>query len=496
MIGDGMSPYYLGKQSGGFLMKRLPLMASCFFTLLCWHILLDAQAPDTMWTRTLGFQEYDLVYDAFELPSGDFLVGGYQQDTSTYDYAGWIIRLDADGNFVTEHHTGYGDLDEMLYCMCPAPNYTFILTGSAEHPTSGLELYAVKTDTNTNILQANRLGSSHIGYGVTALPSGQCVFVGELTSTPNQGLLIWTFPDLSYMFQNIYGAFAQLEFYAINQTLDSCLIITGPVQINPFESRFFYLMKLDSAANCIDNQFYGFGGDDQIPYWVEPTLDGGYIICGYTTVGGMLNNRDLYIVKVDSILNLEWTKRYANSEGRMIIRHPEGGYVLTGNDRGPGGTKALIMRLDENGDSLWTKTITGAGGNSIRLTADGGFIVAGFTLYTPERKNDAFVARLAPEPMKISPGGNITPDMFQLYQNYPNPFNPSTTIEFSFPKTSEVTLKIFNILGEEVATLVSEKLAAGNYKYNWNATGLAGGIYPYRLMSGGFTETKKMILLK
>jgi len=95
-----------------------------------------------------------------------------------------------------------------------------------------------------------------------------------------------------------------------------------------------------------------------------------------------------------------------------------------------------------------------------------------------------------------NPLSEVTPKSYELKQNYSNPFNPTTTIEFALPQTGYVTLKIFNILGEEVATLVLEKLAAGSYKYRWDASGLASGIYLYRLESGGFTETKKMILLK
>ncbi|MHC4321629.1 MAG: T9SS type A sorting domain-containing protein, partial [Planctomycetota bacterium] len=85
---------------------------------------------------------------------------------------------------------------------------------------------------------------------------------------------------------------------------------------------------------------------------------------------------------------------------------------------------------------------------------------------------------------------------FELSQNYPNPFNPSTTIEFDLPKTSKVTLKIFNILGEEVATLVSDRLSAGSYSYEWDASNLASGVYLYRLEAGDFVQTKKMILLR
>ena len=87
-------------------------------------------------------------------------------------------------------------------------------------------------------------------------------------------------------------------------------------------------------------------------------------------------------------------------------------------------------------------------------------------------------------------------NQYQLSQNYPNPFNPSTTIEFALPHSAFVILKIYNILGEEVTTLVSEKLFSGTYKYEWNAGDLASGVYYYRV---GFDEhfiIKKALLLK
>ncbi len=88
------------------------------------------------------------------------------------------------------------------------------------------------------------------------------------------------------------------------------------------------------------------------------------------------------------------------------------------------------------------------------------------------------------------------PEDFSLSQNYPNPFNPSTTINFSIPEASFVSLKVFNSLGEEVETLVAEELSAGNYKYDWSGVNLPSGIYFYKLQSDNFIETKKMILLK
>ncbi|MGD0339701.1 MAG: T9SS type A sorting domain-containing protein [Bacteroidota bacterium] len=88
------------------------------------------------------------------------------------------------------------------------------------------------------------------------------------------------------------------------------------------------------------------------------------------------------------------------------------------------------------------------------------------------------------------------PSKFNLAQNYPNPFNPSTTISFNLPSKSFVSLKVFDALGREVATIVSEELSAGSYTRQWNAAGIPSGIYFYRLQAGNYTETKKLVLLR
>jgi hypothetical protein len=88
------------------------------------------------------------------------------------------------------------------------------------------------------------------------------------------------------------------------------------------------------------------------------------------------------------------------------------------------------------------------------------------------------------------------PDRFILENNYPNPFNPETNIRFSIPKSIFVELKIYDSKGSEVSTLVNEKLQAGSYQYNFNASNLPSGVYLYRLKTSGFSESKRMILIK
>jgi hypothetical protein len=96
-----------------------------------------------------------------------------------------------------------------------------------------------------------------------------------------------------------------------------------------------------------------------------------------------------------------------------------------------------------------------------------------------------------------------TPHSYKLFNNYPNPFNPSTKISYSLPEKSQVILKIYDMIGNEIATLVNEEKTSGNYSIDFNASDLASGIYFYQLeavsysgTNSGFKETRKMILTK
>jgi hypothetical protein len=88
------------------------------------------------------------------------------------------------------------------------------------------------------------------------------------------------------------------------------------------------------------------------------------------------------------------------------------------------------------------------------------------------------------------------PREYELCQNFPNPFNPTTTISFSLPSKSFVSLNVFDLLGREVTTIIFEEMPAGNYSHQWNAANMSSGIYFYRLQAGSFTETKKLVLIK
>ena len=96
----------------------------------------------------------------------------------------------------------------------------------------------------------------------------------------------------------------------------------------------------------------------------------------------------------------------------------------------------------------------------------------------------------------VNEAANAVPQAYQLNQNYPNPFNPSTAITFVVPTNGQVSLKVYDMLGREVATLVNGLQDAGVHTAYFNASNLASGVYLYKISAGNFTQVKKMMLLK
>ncbi len=109
----------------------------------------------------------------------------------------------------------------------------------------------------------------------------------------------------------------------------------------------------------------------------------------------------------------------------------------------------------------------------------------------------AYEYKIGDDPLtSVETGIASTPKKFTLSQNYPNPFNPSTKISFNLLSKSFVSLKVYDLIGREVSTIVSEELSAGNHSCQWNAANVPSGIYFYRLQAGSFSETKKLVLLR
>jgi N-acetylneuraminic acid mutarotase len=188
-------------------------------------------------------------------------------------------------------------------------------------------------------------------------------------------------------------------------------------------------------------------------------------------------------------------------------------FLVNGERGGPGGyyDTTHVFKVSAN---AWITRITGKPykmsnicnavtarcvSDTIKLFVPGGYgSVSGGTPGVATNQFD--VIGCGPFLVGLFNQSSIMPDVFSLSQNFPNPFNPSTRIEFSIPKSGLVTLKVYDILGKDVAVLVNEIRSSGSYAVDFNASslegGLSSGVYFYKLESGDFVATKKMFLLK
>jgi hypothetical protein len=195
----------------------------------------------------------------------------------------------------------------------------------------------------------------------------------------------------------------------------------------------------------------------------------------------------------------------------------EGGTILRTTD---GGT-TWVHQLSGTKNWLWgvsftdANTGTAVGGSGIRRTTNGGTT---WQSQSSETRNSLLDVSFTDANTGTAVGnfgtilrtttGGVTwieedpqvdgqlPQNFALQQNYPNPFNPNTTIEYALPHTGYVALKVHNVLGEEVAILVSGDHAAGTFRTTWDASGMPSGVYFYRLTTGEYVQTKKMVLMR
>jgi uncharacterized delta-60 repeat protein len=454
-----------------------------------------------------GDNTNDKAYSVAIQPDGKIVVAGYSNDTT----GGSIYSA-----FAVARFNPNGTLDN-----------TFGTKGS------------VRTFINGG-------GGIDVGRHVLIQPNGKIVVVG-------MSLIISVFYDLGVArfnsdgkMDNTFGTNGTTSVTAIGDPYDynsfSCalqpdgkIVVAGSsISFDNVSNVPFTVARLNSNGT-LDNTFgvngtsgtYISGGDstNDVCNSVSIQPDGKIVLAGYSGRASLtlINDIAFAVARFDSNGTKDRTfgtngtvRAYINGTDSTSDRaysaaiQSDGKIVVGGGSSSSllGQSTFAIARFDSNGtkDSTFgtNGTVTTTFGSdmnvsdaamSIALQTDGKILAGGYSQIASGSTVFVLARYLTSNMTGINEDKSL-PKSFALEQNYPNPFNPSTTIKYSIPKFGLVTIKIYDILGREVTTLINEEKNAGNYSVEFNASMLASGVYLYRISAGSFEETKKLVLIK
>lgn len=475
-----------------------------FMVLFC--VVLFAQAPDTMWTKTFGGNDQDWGYSVQQTIDGGFIITGYTDSFGAGGRDVWLIKTDANGDTLwTKTFGGGGGSDsDWGSSVQQTSDGGFIIAGSTNSFGAGyFDVWLIKTDENGDTLWTKTFGGGNDDYGesVQQTTDGGYIITGGtesfgtnwydtwLIKTDANGDTLWTrtFGGNS----NDWGSFVQ-------QTFDGGYIIAGSTWSFGVGYTDIWLIKTNSNGDTLWTKTFGDSRRDYASS-VQQTTDGGYIVVGSTDKDNPNPHSPDYtfpwIIKTDSNGDTLWTK----------IFHEEG-YAGSGQQTSDNGYivpvyTGWLIKTDANGNTLWTKTFDDDGLQSSVQTTDGGYVITGQTTLSGGFP-DVWLIKVAPDVTSIDENLHAFISGYQLQQNFPNPFNPATTINYQLVTSSEVELTIYNLLGQQIQKLVNTQQPAGAHQVQWDGRdesgkSLTSGIYFYKLEAGNnFTETKKMVLMR
>ncbi len=462
-----------------------------------------------VWNHTYGGEDYDEANAVQQTMDGGFITAGYTQSFGIGRFGnGYLIKTDINGDTLWTRLYGSDGMD-VFAALCLTADSGYIAVGLTDTPNDFENIYVVKVDKDGNTVFEKNFGGSQKDVGLSIAPAGDGGFVitggTKSVSVGEEDLFLFKINESGdSLWFKTYGTAGNDPGYGITPTDDGGFIVGGLYNWSDA-----WLLRTDSNGDTLWTKTFG-GSNYEEANSVVQTSDKGYIFCGSTSSSGA-GELDAYVVKTDSLGNLLWEKTYGGTgydEGRRIVLKPAGGYMILANTDSQisGEMNYYIISADDIGDTLWTKTLGTIGGMDrafdIKNISQSEYIIAGST-FDAVNFDEATLTVINDDsaPTGVYEETDITG--YYLYNAYPNPFNPTTSIKYSVGKYTSrnsdnilTSLKIYDVLGNEVAVLVNTRQAPGEYEVRFDAKGLSSGIYFYTLQSGNFTQTKKFILLR
>ena len=469
---------------------------------------LYTQSPEILWEKLYGEFDYtEIGFCVQQTSDGGFIISSRTESHILLLPHLWLIKTDANGDTIWTRNILINQYAEGVSIQ-QTMDEGYVICGRVISPDSlSFDVLLLKTDEYGNTLWVKIFGGDSFdsGYSVKQTGDGGYIVVGSidvgnsyydvwLIKADENGDSIWT---------RTYGGDKDDNGYSIEETDDGGFIIVGSLRTLDLDQDV-WLLKTDSSGDTLWTKTYG-GIKNDVGNSVQQTSDGGYIIVGRTRI---VDNIYVYLIKTNENGDTLWTKIYGGTEsqeGMSVQQTTDGGYIIGAvtESFNVNYTAIWLIKTDSLGDTLWTKILDRhyhdeARGECLRQTKDNGYIVSGSTYPAGSYlKRDVWLIKIAPDSNVV---GNEHPTNipinYDLSQNHPNPFNTTTKIKYQIPTLSFVTLKVYDVLGNEIETLVREEKRTGTCEVTWYAENLPSGVYFYQLKAKNFFETKKMVLLR
>ena len=407
-------------------MKNLTILLA-LITMLITAIQLPAQPqpPDTLWTRTYGGNDYDEGYSVQQTDDGGYIVVGSTKSFGANEDDVYLIKTDSYGDTIWTHTYGTGN-NNRGYCVQQTIDGGYIVVGETSGST---DVYLLKTDQFGNEEWYQTIGGSEadIGNSVIQTIDGGFIIAGKTNSYGNGSYDVYLIKTDEYgdtLWTKTFGGTDWDAGCCVQQSVDSGFIITGFTYSFGAGGQDVYLIKTDSSGNEEWIQTFGGYNSDKGESVLQ-TTDGGYAIVGYTSTYGV-GEADVYLIKTDSMGNEEWFQTFGgiNTDvGYDIKLTLDGGFIIAGftTSFGVGENDVYLIKVDSVGNEEWQTTF---GGNDwddarcIQQTNDAGYIVCGYTQSFSAGEFDVWLLKIAPDVPVIQVEPNIC-DFGILEVGYP-----------------------------------------------------------------------------
>jgi hypothetical protein len=450
-----------------------------------------------------------------EIPKS-FYHGSWITDPYTM---GFIAKFDSAGNFqkaITIWNAGGGFKSSFIYILSACQIYddifAFLGRDNIQYNDNSYEEYFFVgiADLKSGNVNIYRVTSVCYRNCISRTNDSGFIFVGTIKS-PNSNessLYICKYGNSGIWAESISG-FAANTPSAIIQTNDGGYVITGTTNMYEQGRNDIFVLKIDSAGNIQWARTIG-GSDDDFGFGIIQTRDNGYAIIGSTKSFGQ-GGYDIYFVKLDANGYLQWTRTIGADKddgGYYIYQDKDGSYLISALTYSFGGSypgDILVAKLDSTGYvDIGPCGALGEGGGAVvanPVASKLGASLLGNTIrrYTKDlvtggpTTDTAIVYVCSPFPsIEDSKGSQGT---HNFSENYPNPFNTTTTIKFTMPYACRASIRIYNLLGEEIAKVVDDSLSEGEHRVEWRPEkNLSPGVYFARIQACNEIKIQKIIL--